>query len=200
MLRLYLLLALTLTACTASAGLGAEIGERDGRVQTVSSVVRGSLHGEADALRVLPLVRDGGHEGREGSRPKATSRGMETLSAYPAASVAISYLSLLYVPAPTPDVLTESEVRALAAVYDWSVDTVVCIAWRESRFDRTAVSDTQDAGLMQLHEPVWRPYFLREWGEWRPYDARWAMKAAYHIYELNGRTFAAWRAADGEAC
>lgn len=76
--------------------------------------------------------------------------------------------------------------------------TARCIRWHESRGELRAVSPTDDWGAWQIHRgPVydengellwegWEDYFLREWGEWKPFDPIWSTRAARHIYDRAG--------------
>ena len=105
---------------------------------------------------------------------------------------------------PTQAPEAAPDLRDLVCSYAWDCSTALSITACESGFNPSAVSPTDDWGLMQLHAgrsldgatyaehfarhgfTGWRAYFeALGWG-WFPLDAEWNVAAAYHIWERGG--------------
>ena len=114
--------------------------------------------------------------------------------------------------APPPDIgLTdtlppcpESCLRDLAAQYDWDVDEMMAIGWRESNWQNSAESPTSDFCWLQIHMPthlakveavVGRALGVEEAEQLLLADPALCTAVGYAVYVAGGRTTGAWTTA-----
>lgn len=91
------------------------------------------------------------------------------------------------VSAPAPATGDVEQYRSLVAQYDWNVDQALLVMGKESGGNKTAVSSTDDHGLMQIHNG------LANYGQ-AIYDPATNIKVAYGIWKGrgHGRGWTAW--------
>lgn len=81
--------------------------------------------------------------------------------------------------------------REVHRLWGASAPRMLCIIRRESNWRPTAVSATDDHGLVQLNRPSWQRYFGARWS--LRYDPVANVRMGYRVWRLQG--WSAWTTA-----